>query len=243
MVLSLFRGIIAGAIAGILAGLLHVAVSADLIDEAIQLERNETLAEGRPLEEELYSRATQRVGLVVATTLLGMVVGGVLGVIFSRYHQQESMPDSHIWYGSLRLAIAGFASVWFIPFLKYPANPPGVGTEETIGSRTAFYLLMIAVSVFALIASRRLRDLLTSRGWPVQRRDLAAGVAYVSMVAGSFIVLPASPDIIAIPGPLLWEFRLKAVLGQAVLWILAGAFFALFAIRSERLASTDRTIS
>ena len=46
-------------------------------------------------------------------------------------------------------AAAGFVSVAVVPFLAYPANPPGVGLAETAGERTLTYLIVLAASLAA----------------------------------------------------------------------------------------------
>jgi hypothetical protein len=37
-------------------------------------------------------------------------------------------------------------TIYLIPFLKYPANPPTVGDADTIALRTILYLSFIAIS-------------------------------------------------------------------------------------------------
>jgi len=44
-------------------------------------------------------------------------------------------------------------SVALIPFLKYPANPPGVGNPETMAFRQGIQLGFIALSALALAAA------------------------------------------------------------------------------------------
>ena len=51
---------------------------------------------------------------------------------------------------SLSMVLAGgmFLSLYLIPFLKYPPNPPASSLEETIRQRTLLYLLMVVLSGF-----------------------------------------------------------------------------------------------
>ena len=57
----------------------------------------------------------------------------------------------------LSVLVAGgmFLSLYVIPFLKYPANPPAVSLEETIRQRTLLYLLMV-VLLGGAVRGRRL---------------------------------------------------------------------------------------
>ncbi|CAM5296869.1 Membrane protein OS=Streptomyces microflavus OX=1919 GN=Smic_74880 PE=4 SV=1 [Streptomyces microflavus] len=51
--------------------------------------------------------------------------------------------------------IAGAArrTVYIVPFLKYPANPPAVGNPDTIGKRTTLFFLMVALSLLLAVAA------------------------------------------------------------------------------------------
>ena len=40
------------------------------------------------------------------------------------------------------VAAVGFVGFALVPFLKYPANPPAVGSADTIGDRTALYWVL-----------------------------------------------------------------------------------------------------
>jgi Probable cobalt transporter subunit (CbtA) len=47
-------------------------------------------------------------------------------------------------------------SLYVIPFLKYPANPPAVSLDETIRQRTLLYVLMVVLSAALFVAVIRL---------------------------------------------------------------------------------------
>ena len=51
------------------------------------------------------------------------------------------------------IAGAALLTVYIVPFLKYPANPPAVGNPDTIGERTALFFLMVALSVLLAVAA------------------------------------------------------------------------------------------
>jgi len=52
---------------------------------------------------------------------------------------------------AILLAAAAFVTIYVVPSLKYPANPPSVGIAETIGYRTQLFFAMIAITMAAMI--------------------------------------------------------------------------------------------
>jgi hypothetical protein len=54
---------------------------------------------------------------------------------------------------ALLVAGGGFLALYLAPFLKYPANPPAIGHEQTIRQRSGLYLLMVGASVLFLVLS------------------------------------------------------------------------------------------
>ena len=44
-------------------------------------------------------------------------------------------------------------SLWIVPALKYPPNPPAVSLDETIKQRTLLYLLMVVLSAALFVAA------------------------------------------------------------------------------------------
>ncbi len=44
-------------------------------------------------------------------------------------------------------------SLYVVPALKYPANPPAVSLDETIRQRTLLYLLMVVLSAALFVAA------------------------------------------------------------------------------------------
>src|ERR671936_1894689 len=155
MALVLRRGLLAGLIAGLVSGIYLLFVGEPVIDQAIRLE---AAASGGATTVALVSRGMQKVGLLGATTLYGLAVGGVFAIV----HQllEPRMAAGTAWDKAIRLAAAGFGTLYLVPFLHYPANPPGVGDPGTAATRTRLYLAALAasvlVSVAAWLAARRL---------------------------------------------------------------------------------------
>ena len=76
-------------------------------------------------------------------------------------------PDD--WRAAIAVAVTGFAGVFLLPFLKYPANPPAVGDPDTIGRRTALYLVAVAWSLLAAWGGWRAWRAFVARDMPVHR--------------------------------------------------------------------------
>ena len=104
----------------------------------------------------LVSRGVQSTaGLLTATCVFGLALGGLFALTFAAVQGRVSRLRPSATAGLL--ALAGYLIVFAVPFLKYPANPPGVGDPDTIGRRTALYLAMIAVSILAAVVALRVR--------------------------------------------------------------------------------------
>ena len=242
------RGIAAGLLAGLLAGLFAFIFGEPTVDRAIQLEETavadqheEEAAGGHSHEgeEEVFSRSTQKVGLFFATGLSGVLVGGIFGMAYAYFGGR--LASGSEWIRSLSLAGALFVGAFLIPFLKYPANPPTVGDPATIGSRTAAYFTMVALSLLVVLGAWYAARMLRERGRvgaPV--RQLAVGLGVVVAVGVLFLVLPAGPDPGKFPAGLLWDFRLSSLGTQLVLWTGIGMIFGLLCERANRREPLER---
>jgi predicted cobalt transporter CbtA len=259
------RGALAGLVAGLVAFVFARIFAEPLIQDAIDYEsgRDEAqdaldhAAAGGAVADhahgggELFSRTVQgNIGIGVGMVLFGLAMGALFAVAYAVCLGRVGnlRPRSL----ALLLAGAGFLTVYLVPFVKYPANPPAIGHGETIGQRSAYYLIMVLASVLFLILAVILGQRLQPRlgTW---NATLVAGAAFV-VAAGLLIAL--LPDFgklptnvadygghasetplplrneagdIVFPGfdaDLLYEFRLYAVAGQAVLWAAIGLVFA-----------------
>jgi hypothetical protein len=135
----------------------------------------------------------------------------------------------------VRLATAGFVALSLLPFLRYPANPPGAGDPSTIDLRTRLWLASLAVGVATLAAAWRVGTWLTARSAVEPVRHVAVLVTVLAGL-GAMFLLPADPDAIDVPAGLLWTFRLCSLTTTAVLWFGLGAVFGLLALRAARAA-------
>lgn len=218
-----------GLAAGLLAGLFALFVREPSVDQAIQLEE---AAAGGAQEEGIFDRTTQKTGLFFATGLFGVAVGGVFGTAYAYFRGR--LTSGSDWARSLSLAAAIFAGASLVPFLKYPANPPTVGDPATIGSRTASYLAMVALSLLAVLAAWYVTKTLRERGVSPPVRHITVGLGLLVVVGLLFVVLPASADPGEFPAGLLWEFRLSSLGSLLVFWAGLGVFFGTLCERANR---------
>ncbi len=224
------RGLAAGLLAGLLAGLFAFFIGEPILDKAIHLEE---AAGGH--HEEVFSRATQKVGLFFVTGIFGVTVGGIFGLAFAYF--RDRMVSRTDWTRSLSLAAAIFAGAVLIPFLKYPANPPGIGDPATIGARTAAYYTMVALSLLAILVAWQTARVLRERKITAPVRQLSVGLGLTLILAVLILTLPAAPNPGGFPAGLLWDFRLSSLGTQVIFWTGLGVVFGLLCERANRRGS------
>ena len=151
------QGVLAGMAGGAALALVLRLIGEGPIGRAVALEG----AGG----DEMFGRGTQQLGGMVAAVLYGAALGAVFTVAYAAVRHRLRTTDD--WRAAVALAAAGFAGVFLLPFLKYPANPPAVGDPDTIGRRTALYLLAVAWSLVATWGGWRAWRALVARGVPV----------------------------------------------------------------------------
>jgi hypothetical protein len=234
----ILRGIIAGIFAGLLGfGFARVAGEPS-IETAVKFEAQQDEAKaaaaraaGQPAEEEepeLFSRSVQSgIGLLTGVVGLAAGIGAVFAVLFALANGRIAGVSPGAT--AALLALLGWISVYLVPFLKYPANPPAVGEPDTIKMRTGLYFLMMAISIASSVGAWALGSALTrSRG--LWNGFIVGFTAYVIVLALMFHLLPSINEVPAnFPAVALWEFRLASVGLQAVLWGGVGLIFGTLA--------------
>jgi Probable cobalt transporter subunit (CbtA) len=123
--------VVAGLIAGAIQRGFHTLLLEPLIERAIGLEEQASSPPGQAVQAPLIDRPTQRWGLVLGFVIYGALWGLLFGLV--AYGIQTLRPAA--WttarFGFSLALLLGW-SVAMLPFLKYPANPPGVGEAATI---------------------------------------------------------------------------------------------------------------
>jgi hypothetical protein len=218
------RGLVAGLVGGLLAFAFAHTFGETSIDRAIGFENARDAALGLPPDPALVSRGVQSsVGLLTAVCVYGLAFGGLFALAFAAAHGRIGRMRSRVT--SAVLAAAGYAVVFAVPFVKYPANPPSVGNPDTIGRRTELYLAMIAISVLAAIAAYRAGRTLAKR-WGGWNGAVAAAALYLVVVVLAGYVLPGVHEVPkGFPAETLWHFRLASLGTQATLWAAIGLGF------------------
>ncbi|MFD8352472.1 CbtA family protein [Streptomyces coelicoflavus] len=232
------RGALAGAASGLVSGGFSWLLAEPVLDKAVRLEaaREEASGSGSAAAE-VFSRSTQHTGLLVAAVLTGAAIGVLFAVVYAILHRSD--PDAAPWRRSLTLAGAGFTGLWLLPFLRYPANPPGVGDPGTLDTRTNAWLAAIAIGVIAVVLAWCVHGWLAEQGRSAPLRQLAV-VAIVLAALASLFALP-NPDAVTAPATLVWDFRVLSAASMGLLWAGLAVGFGLLGVRASR-ARTEASL-
>ena len=217
------RGLLAGAIGSVAAFVFARTFVEPLIDRAIAYE--EAQASGHEHGIEVFSRGVQaNIGMGFGVLAFGVAMGALFAVAYCVAYGRFGNLSPRLL--SVLLAGGMFLSLYVIPFLKYPPNPPAVSLDETIRQRTLLYLLMVVLSAALLAGAAVLGRNLVERfgAWSA---TLIAAASYVVAIAIVMLVLPTideTPD--DFPADVLYEFRLYSLGTQLVLWAIIAVVFA-----------------
>lgn len=217
--------LISGAFAGLVWGSANLVLVEPYLDEAIGIENQNLFASGEKddtlefwVEYEGY-RTWQKEGQLLAGVILGTSIGALFGIVFAL--SRDSLPGNNNIKKALILAGIMWAVFYFIPFLKYPANPPTVGEAETVVLRAILYLSFIAISGFAAVGFYKLSKIFKGN------RKFVALIGYVVFISTVFVIMPENPDEITAPMDLVNGFRIVSVLAVSTFWITIGVILGL----------------
>ena len=226
--------LISGALAGLIYGTVNFVIVEPYLDEAIGLENQNLFDSGKAqdtqqfwAEYEVY-RMWQKGGQVYAGVILGIAFGSLFGIVYAL--SRDSLPGNHNVQKTLALAGVMLVTLYLIPFLKYPANPPTVGEESTIVLRATLYLAFIAISGLGALGFYKISKKLNKKFLSI------AGYGIFILIV--FFVMPDNPDKVTAPMNLVNEFRLMSVLGIFSFWTSLGIILGLFWNRFEPVKRT-----
>ncbi len=211
--------ITAGCIAGLFHGLINVAFVEPYLDTAIGIENQRLFAEGEAKDNpQFWSQFTdyriwQKQGSVVAGAMLGMATGALLGLVFA--YSRKMLPGKSDITKAVILAAIMWAALYFIPFLKYPANPPTVGEPATIVFRATTYALFVAISGLGALGFSRIYKKLKTK-------KFLAFVGYAGFMALAYVIMPPNPDPIRTPMEIVNGFREISAVTVTAYWIVNG---------------------
>ena len=224
--------LISGSLAGAIHGTVNFTIVEPYLDQAIGIENQNLFASGEEednpqfwAEYESY-RIWQKSGQVLAGIILGIAMGSLFGIVFAL--SRNSLPGKNDVTKSLILAGLMWLTIYIIPFLKYPANPPTVGDGETVMLRAILYVSFIALSGIGVVIFYKL-------SCKLQNNKKYFGLfGYVIFITILFFVMPENPDEITAPMNLVNEFRLMSVLGVSSFWLSVGLILGLFWKKFEK---------
>jgi len=268
----LLRGVLAGGLAGVFAFLFARIFAEPVISRAIDYEDARHKAQDAldqaaglptvPHGQNEVSRGIQaNLGVGVGLILFGAAMGALVAVVYTVCLGRTGKLRPRTL--AVLVAAAGFLTLYLVPFLKYPADPPAIGHEDTIRVRSGLYLLTVAASIAFLALAVWFGRKLRSR-WGSWTAMLVAGGVFLVAVAALMIALPEfgmlasnvehfgaratetpfpltdSTGAIVFPGfpaDELYQFRLFSVASQLVLWT---ALALIFAPLVDRLSVSNR---
>ena len=239
----LVRGMLAGVIASVFALGFAFLVGEPPIERAIAIEEAgggehshgapTVAATAEPEAAPSVSREVQRtIGLAVGMLGLGVAFGGIFAIVFAFARGRLGITSDR--GTAFAVAVLTFVAMDLVPFLKYPANPPAVGHEETMVARTSAYVGLLVISVLLMIAAVMLQRSLAAvrSGWDA---TILAAVAFGAVVIAIGLVLPGFAEVPeGFPADVLWHFRLASFGTQLTMWLGIGLAFGLLTERASR---------
>jgi predicted cobalt transporter CbtA len=237
----LVRGMLVGLLASIAAFGFAQVFGEPQIRKAIEIEEAAAADDGHghthDAEDPTVSRdAQETVGLGTGLIVAGAAVGGLFGLVFAFAHHRLTRRSARVTAAAI--AAAGFVAVYLVPWLKYPPNPPAVGDPDTIGRRTALFLLLVVITILATVLANVVRERLKPRldGWYA---GIVAITFFVVVVGLVFVVMPGSNEVPdSFPNIVLWRFRLASLGTGLLLWTVIGLGFGALTERAERRAAS-----
>jgi hypothetical protein len=223
---GLVSAVLAGLLGGALAAAFHAALTEPVIDQAIAAEEARAAAQpGHSHQAPVVSRRGQKIGLVVGLLLYGAIWGLLVGVGLRLTRGWAPLAWRPGRWGLVVAGLTGWAVAVF-PFLKYPANPPGVGEPDTIAYRQVLYVGFIALSVLglglAVALGRRLGATVGgASAWIVPI------VFYAAWAFGLCALMPPNPDPVRLSATIVGPFRALSLAGLVVFWAALGTGLAL----------------
>ena len=217
--------LVSGFVAGVIHGTVNLVIVEPYLDEAIEIENQNLfatgLAEDTPQFWAEYSsyRDWQKSGQLLASGILGMSMGALFGIVFA--YSRNSLPKGHTVKKTFVLAAIMWLTIFIIPFLKYPANPPTVGDVDTVVLRSILYLSFIAISGFSAVGFFILYKKLQNK-----KKGLAF-VGYAVFITTVFFIMPVNPDEVKAPMDLVNSFRIMSVIAVTTFWIAEAIIFGM----------------
>ena len=218
--------LLSGCFAGTIYGTLNLIIVEPYLDNAINIENQNLFSSGEEIDGpqfwvEYYEyRSWQKGGQILAGAILGTSIGSLFGIVYAL--SKKSLPSRNNIGKTLILAGLMWFTLFVIPFLKYPANPPTVGDGETVILRGILYLTLIAISGFLAIGFYQIFKRLKAKN------RILPIIGYGVLISIVFFVMPENPDEISTSMELVNGFRIVAFLTGTVFWFTLALFLGVF---------------
>ena len=217
-ILFLVIVLVSGFSAGIIHGLVNLVVVEPFLDQAIGIENQNLFASGEAQDTPEFwqefntYRMWQKGGQILAGGILGLSIGALFGLVFA--YSRHILPGQNHVKKALVLAGIMWFTLYFIPFLKYPANPPTVGDPETIVLRTLLYIGFVTLSGLGALGFYRISKKMH------KSKRFAVVIGYAMYISAVFILMPESPDEVIAPADLLNGFRIVSASTVTMYWVV-----------------------
>ena len=229
--------LISGCFAGLVHGGLNLILVEPYLDQAISIENQTLFATGE--EEDTTSfwveynsyRVWQKGGQVLAGAILGTSIAALVGIVF--LFVRKSLPEGNNVKKTLILSGLMWFTIFVIPFLKYPANPPTVGDAETVVMRGILFVSFIAISGLGAVAFYQVYKKL-------QNKKFLAFVGYAVFIGVAFFLMPENPDEITAPMDLVEGFRGASFVAVSVYWLTLGLILGGFVEKLQERLNLNR---
>jgi len=228
------EAVLSGAVAGLAGGVVAAVITQFAVEPAIEaaIAFENTMAHAAGEEHahgEVISRGVQStVGVLTSVGLFGAAIG--IFIAIAAYALGRLIPELTPRMRAVTATALAFLSGFLVPFLVYPSNPPAVGSEASLASRTAMYYAMVAISLIAMMAAVAFARALSRRiGW--WNASLSALGAYLVVVIALATLLPTRTELNGnvaeipegFPAATLADFRAGSLL-------VAGAMYAVILV-------------
>lgn len=242
----LMRGMLVGLAAGVLAFVVARLLGEGPLGLGIAFEQASTRTRasagaGAGPTVELVSRSVQStLGLAVGTVAFAVALGGLYGLAYALTQGRLGALSARAT--AAVVALGGFVALHVLPALKYPSNPPGTSESATIGYRTQWYFVLVAVSVAVVVGGVVLARHLAPRYGPWNSALLALLAGLVVIVV-TYLVLPTVDETPGgFAGDTLWRFRMATSAIQLTVWTTLGLGFGALTERSLRAPGAPRVV-
>lgn len=224
----LVRGLLAGLLAGLAGFFVAYQTGEPHVEAAIALEEanassaHEHADGGHAHGDESteISRENQSTwGLLTGTVVVGLAIGGIVALVAAGVAGR--LGRLSLTQSTAVVCAIGFVAFGLVPFLKYPATPPAVGEDETIGQRTGGYFGFLLVSMLVAVLVTVVAVRLAPRIGPYAV-VVGAAATYVAVMVVAGEVFPTVNEVEDFPADTLWYFRRASLFTLTAMWAVIG---------------------